>query len=158
MVRSAIALALLMIAMNPLFAAEWGYVAPVIGKTPAGANIKGTVEIDTTSVVRSGTLVKAWFRQSYKKDVVNPVASGKTLRRIKLQYGFECDQHKRALLRIIYEDAAGETMYSASYPETEAKFEDVIPDTTGEAWLHEACKIANMQRAAGTKPTKPSKP
>ena len=132
-------------------AAEWGYVAPVIGRTPAGANIKGTVEIDTTSVVRSGELVKAWFRQSYKKDVINPVAAGKTLRRIKLQYGFECDQHKRALLRVIYEDAAGETVYSTSYPEAEAKFEDVIPDTTGEAWLHEACKIAAMQRTAGVK-------
>jgi surface-adhesin protein E len=133
-------------------AAEWGYVAPVIGKTPAGAGIKGTVEIDTTSVVRSGTLVKAWFRQSYKKDIVNPVAPGKTLRRIKLQYGFECDQHKRALLRIIYEDAAGETVYTASFPEDGAKFEDVIPDTTGEAWLQAACKIAIMQRAAGAKP------
>ena len=134
--------------------AEWGYVAPVIGKTPAGANIKGTVEIDTTSVVRSGELVKAWFWQSYKKDVVNPVAPTKSLRRIKLQYGFECEQHKRALLRILYEDAAGETLYSASYPETGAKFEDVIPDTTGEAWLREACKIAIMQRAAGTTPAK----
>jgi hypothetical protein len=133
-------------------AAEWGYVAPVIGKMPSGANIKGTVEIDTKSVVRSGTLVKAWFRQSYKKDIVNPVAAGKTLRRVKLQYGFECEQHKRALLQVIYEDAAGETVYSASYPEAGAKFEDVIPDTTGEAWLHEACKIAIMQRAAGTKP------
>ena len=134
------------------FAAEWGYVAPVIGKTPSGANIKGAVEIDTRSVVRSGALVKAWFRQSYKKDVVNPVATGKTLRRIKLQYGFECEQHKRALLQVIYEDAAGDTVYSTSYPEAGAKFEDVIPDTTGEAWLHEACKIAIMQRAAGTKP------
>ncbi len=133
-------------------AAEWGYVAPVIGKAPAGASIKGTVEIDTTSVVRSGTLVKAWFRQSYKKDIVNPVAPAKTLRRIKLQYSFECDQHKRALLRVLYEDAAGETLYSTSFPEVEAKFEDVIPDTTGEAWLQSACKIAAMQRAAAPKP------
>lgn len=133
-------------------AAQWGYVAPVIGKTPAGASIKGTVEIDTTSVVRSGTLVKAWFRQNYKKDIVNPVAAGKSVRRIKLQYSHECEQHKRALLRIIYEDAAGETEYSASYPEAEAKFEDVIPDTTGEAWLQAACKIAAMQRAAGSTP------
>jgi hypothetical protein len=152
MTRSMLAMALIAMSTQPVFAAEWGYVAPVIGKTPAGANIKGSVEIDTTSVVRSGTLVKAWFRQSYKKDVVSPVAATKTLRRIKLQYGFECDQRKRALLQVIYEDAAGETVYSASYPEAGAKFEDVIPDTTGEAWLHEACKIAIMRRAAGAKP------
>ena len=145
------ALGILLALAQVASAAEWGYVAPVIGKTPAGAHIKGTVEIDTTSVVRSGTLVKAWFRQSYKKDIVNPVAPAKTLRRVKLQYGFECDQHKRALLRILYEDAAGETVYSASFPEAGAKFEDVIPDTTGEAWLHEACRIAAMQRAAGAK-------
>jgi hypothetical protein len=143
---------MLLVVTQAALAAEWGYVAPVIGKTPAGANIKGTVEIDTTSVVRSGELVKAWFRQSYRKDVVNPVAAGKTLRRIKLQYGFECDQHKRALLRILYEDAAGDTVYAASFPEAGAKFEDVIPDTTGEAWLHEACRIAAMQRAAGARP------
>lgn len=151
MIRPTI-LAMLLAVGLPALAAEWGYVAPVIGKTPTGANIKGSVEIDTTSVVRSGNLVKAWFRQSYKKDIVNPVVAGKTLRRIKLQYGFECDQHRRALLRVLYEDAAGETVYSASYPEAEAKFEDVIPDTTGEAWLQSACKIAAMQRTAGAKP------
>jgi len=147
-----LALAILQAVALPALAAEWGYVAPVIGKTPTGASIKGTVEIDTTSVVRAGNLVKAWFRQSYKKDVVNPVAAGQALRRIKLQYGFECEQHKRALLQVIYEDGAGETVYSAHYAEDQAKFEDVIPDTTGEAWLHEACKIAIMQRAAGSKP------
>ena len=150
--KKSYAWAILLAGMQAASAAEWGYVAPVIGKTPAGASIKGSVEIDTTSVVRSGALVKAWFRQSYKKDVVNPVAPAKTLRRVKLQYGFECEQHKRALLRILYEDAAGETVYSASFPEAEAKLEDVIPDTTGETWLTAACKIAIMQRAAGAKP------
>ena len=144
--------ALLMLAAAPVLAAEWGYVSPVIGKTPAGASVKGTMEIETGSVVQAGSLVKAWFRQSYKKDVVDPVNPARPIRRIKLLYGHRCDAHQRALLQIIYEDAAGETIYTASFPEETAKFEVVIPDTTGETWLQAACRIAAMKRTAGAKP------
>ena len=127
--------ALLILAAAPVLAADWGYVSPVIGKTPAGASIKGTMEIEPSSVVQTGSLVKAWFRQSYKKDVVDPVNPARPIRRMKLLYGHRCDEHQRVLLQIIYENAAGETVYTATFPEDTAKFEVVIPDTTGEAWL-----------------------
>ena len=144
--------AVLMLAVAPVLAAEWGYVSPVIGKTPAGASIKGTMEIETGSVVQAGSLVKAWFRQSYKKDVVDPVDPARPIRRMKLLYGHRCDEHQRTLLQIIYENAAGETVYTASFAEETAKFEVVIPDTTGETWLQAACRIAAMKRAAAAKP------
>lgn len=146
------AAAILTVAAGPGVAADWGYVSPVIGKTPAGASIKGTMEIETSSVVQTGSLVKAWFRQSYKKDVVDPVNPARPIRRMKLLYGHHCDAHQRTLLQIIYEDSAGETVYTASFPEETAKFEVVIPDTTGEAWLEAACRIAAMKRASAAKP------
>jgi len=152
MIRSMLALVIFASAALPTVAAEWGYVSPVIGKTPAGASIKGTMEIETSSVVQTGSLVKAWFRQTYKKDVVDPVNPARPIRRMKLFYGHHCDAHQRALLQIIYEDAAGETVYTATYPEETAKFEVVIPDTTGEAWLEAACRIAAMKRASAAKP------
>jgi len=152
MIRSMLALVIFASAALPTVAAEWGYVSPVIGKTPAGASVKGTMEIETNSVVQAGSLVKAWFRQTYKKDVVDPVNPARPIRRMKLLYGHHCDAHQRALLQIIYEDAAGETVYTATYPEDTAKFEVVIPDTTGEAWLEAACRIAAMKRTAGAKP------
>jgi hypothetical protein len=144
--------AILTLAASPIVAADWGYVSPVIGKTPAGASIKGTMEIETSSVVQSGSLVKAWFRQSYKKDVVDPVNPARPIRRMKLLYGHRCDEHQRTLLQIIYENAAGETVYTAAFPEETAKFEVVIPDTTGEVWLQAACRIAAMKRASAAKP------
>jgi hypothetical protein len=144
--------AILILAAAPVLAAEWGYVSPVIGKTPAGASVKGTMEIETNSVVQVGTLVKAWFRQTYKKDVVDPVNPARPIRRMKMLYGHRCDEHQRALLQIIYEDAAGETIYTATFPEETAKFEVVIPDTTGETWLEAACRIAAMKRATKAKP------
>ena len=144
--------AILTLSAAPIVAADWGYVSPVIGKTPAGASVKGTMEIETSSVVQTGSLVKAWFRQTYKKDVVDPVNPARPIRRMKLLYGHRCDEHQRALLQIIYENAAGETVYTASFAEETAKFEVVIPDTTGEAWLQAACRIAAMKRTAGAKP------
>jgi hypothetical protein len=152
MIRSMLALVIFASAALPTVAAEWGYVSPVIGKTPSGASIRGTMEIETNSVVQTGSLVKAWFRQTYKKDVVDPVNPARPIRRMKLLYGHHCDAHQRALLQILYEDAAGETVYSAAFPEETAKFEVVIPDTTGEAWLEAACRIAAMKRAAAAKP------
>ena len=143
---------ILILAAGPIVAADWGYVSPVIGKTPAGATVKGTMEIETSSVVQTGSVVKAWFRQTYKKDVVDPVNPARPIRRMKLLYGHHCDAHQRALLQIIYENAAGETVYTATYPEETAKFEVVIPDTTGEAWLEAACRIAAMKRASAAKP------
>jgi hypothetical protein len=110
------------------------------------------MEIEAGSVQQTGSLVKAWFRQTYKKDVVDPVNPARPIRRMKLLYGHRCDEHQRTLLQIIYENAAGETVYTATYPEDTAKFEVVIPDTTGEAWLKAACRIAAMKRASAAKP------
>ena len=150
--KTTMCLALLALTSQLSVAAEWTYVAPALGTSPAGASVKGTTEIDVNSVTQLGTIVKAWFRLSFKKDVANPVDAAKPVRRMKFLYDHRCDEHRRALLQVIYEDAAGTTLYSASYPEATAKYQDVVPDTTGEAWLEAARKIANMKHKSLAKP------
>jgi hypothetical protein len=140
-----VSLALFALATRLSTAAEWAYVAPAMGKSPAGASVKGTMEIDTSSVVPVDRAIKAWFKLTYKADVVNPVNAAKPVRRVKFLYYHLCDEHKRALIQVIYDNAAGATVYSATFASNPPKFEDVIPDTTGEAWLEAACKIAAMK-------------
>lgn len=145
-------LLLLALLARPGIAAQWAYVAPAAGKSPAGATVMGTTDIDVNSVTQLGRIVKAWFRLTYKKDVTNPVLAAKPIRKMKFLYDHLCDERKRALLQIIYEDGAGVTVYSSAYDEKTVKFEDVIPDTTGEAWLESACKIAKMKHMGAAKP------
>jgi hypothetical protein len=143
---------LLALMVQPGRAAEWAYVAPALGKSPGGANVKGTMEIDAGSVAPAGKAIKAWFKLTYKADVVNPVNAAKPIRKVKFLYYHLCDEHKRALIQIIYDDASGATVYSSVYENTTPKYEDVIPDTTGEAWLHAACKVAAMKHKTTAKP------
>ena len=152
MLRVMIGLVLFMLAAVPGAAAEWSYVSPALGKSPAGAKVKGTMEIDVGSVVPVDKAVKAWFKLSYKTDVVNPVNAAKPIRKLKFLYYHLCDEHKRALIQLMYEDASGATVYSSSFSSDPPKFEDVIPDTTGEAWLKAACKIAAMKHKSSAKP------
>ena len=133
-------------------AAEWAYVSPVLGKSPAGANVKGTAEIEVASVAPVDRAVKAWFKLTYKSDVVNPVNAAKPIRKEKFLYYHLCEEHKRALIQIIYDDASGATVYSTVFESANAKYEDVIPDTTGDAWLEAACKIAAMKHKTASKP------
>lgn len=133
-------------------AADWTYVAPALGKSPTGAKVKGIMEIDAGSVAPVDKAVKAWFKLTYKADVVNPVNAAQPIRKMKFLYYHLCDQHRRALIQVMYDDASGATVYSVSYAEAAAKFEDVIPDTTGEAWLEAACKIAAMKHKTAAKP------
>ena len=152
MYKVTMCLALLALTSRLAGAAEWTYVAPALGTSPAGASVKGSTEIDVNSVTQLGPVVKAWFRLSFKKDVANPVDAAKPVRRMKFLYDHHCDEHRRALVQLIYEDAAGKTLYSASFPEAAAKYQDVVPDTTGEAWLEATCKIANMKHKSLAKP------
>jgi hypothetical protein len=71
---------------------------------------------------------------------------------MKFLYYHLCDEHRRALIQVMYDDASGTTIYSSSYAAATPKFEDVIPDTTGEAWLEAACKIAAMKHKTAAKP------
>ncbi len=152
MLRVLCTTALLALLAQSSAAAEWDYVAPVLGKSPAGANVKGTVDIDASSVAPADKAVKAWFRLSYKTDVVNPVNAAKPIRKAKFLYYHLCEEHKRALIQIIYDDASGATIYSTVFDSTAPKYENVIPDTTGEAWLQAACKIATMKHKTAAKP------
>jgi hypothetical protein len=145
-------LALLALTIQASAAAEWTYVAPALGKSPAGSRVKGTMEIDTTSVAPIDNTVQAWFRLTYKADVINPVNAVKPIRRIKLLYYHACEQHRRALIQIVYEDASGASVYTTSFAGAAPKFEDVLPDTTGQAWLQAACRIAAMKRKTAVKP------
>lgn len=133
-------------------AAQWAYVAPALGKSPAGADVKGTMEIDVSSVAPVDKAIQAWFKLTYKADVANPVNAAKPLRKMKFLYYHLCEQHKRALIQVIYEDAAGTTVYATPLADSSPKFEDVIPDTTGEAWLEAACKIAAMKHKTAARP------
>ncbi len=152
MVRGLVSLALLALATQRSAAAEWAYVAPVLGKSPAGASVKGTTEIDVSSVVPVDKAIKAWFKLTYKANVANPVDASKPVRKVKFLYYHLCEEHKRALIQVMYDDASGATVYSTSFASTPPKFEDVIPDTTGEAWLKAACKIAAMKHKTAAKP------
>jgi hypothetical protein len=152
MVKVLVSLAVFVLTTQLGAAAEWAYVAPVLGKSPAGATVKGTTEIDVSSVVPVDKSIKAWFRLTYKANIVNPVDGSKPIRRVKFLYYHLCEEHKRALIQVMYDDAAGATVYSASFAGTPPKFEDVIPDTTGEAWLKEACKIAAMKHKTAARP------
>jgi len=151
MSRVWVSVALLALTARVAAAAEWSYVAPAVGKSPAGAKVKGTMEIDVSSVVPVDKAVKAWFRLTYKTDVVNPVNAAKPIRKLKFLYYHLCEEHKRALIQVMYDDASGATIYSASFASAPPKFEDVIPDTTGEAWLKAACKIAVMKQKTTVK-------
>jgi hypothetical protein len=151
MSRLLINLVLIALTTKPIVA-EWTYVAPALGKSPTGVRVKGSMEIDVASVVAVDKTVKAWFKLSYKADVANPVNAAKPIRRVKFLYYHLCDEHKRALMQVMYEDAAGATIYSKSFAAAPPKFEDVIPDTTGEAWLEAACKIAAMKHKTSAKP------
>ena len=152
MTKVPVSLALLALTTQLCDAAEWTYVAPALGKSPTGAKVKGTMEIDVTSVAPVDKAVKAWFKLTYKADVVNPVNAVKPIRKVRFLYYHLCDEHKRALIQVMYDDATGATIYSSSYADSAPKFEDVIPDTTGEAWLQAACKIAAMKHKTAAKP------
>lgn len=152
MLRVLLSLALLTLATQPSAAAEWAYVAPVLGKSPAGASVKGTTEIDVSSVVPVDKAIKAWFKLTFKSNVVNPVDTSKPIRKVKFLYYHLCEEHKRALIQVMYDNASGTTVYSASFATAPPKFEDVIPDTTGEAWFKAACKIAAMKHKTAAKP------
>ncbi len=152
MLRVTTSLLLCILTTGRAAAAEWSYVSPTLAKSPAGAKVKGTMEIDVGSVVPDDKAVKAWFRLTYKSDVVNPVNATKPIRKEKLLYYHLCDEHKRALVQVMYEDAAGATIYSSSFPANPPKFEDVVPDTTGEAWMKAACRIAAMKLKSSAKP------
>jgi hypothetical protein len=71
---------------------------------------------------------------------------------VKFLYYHLCEEHKRALIQIIYDDASGATVYSSLFASSPPKFEDVIPDTTGETWLEAACRIAAMKHKTAAKP------
>jgi hypothetical protein len=152
MIRVLVSLAVFALTTRPGVAAEWTYVAPALGKSPTGASVKGTMEIDAGSVVPVDRVVKAWFKLTYRSDVVNPVNAAKPIRKVKFLYYHLCEEHKRALIQVIYDDASGATVYSSSIASSPPKFEDVIPDTTGEAWLKAACRIAAMKHMAAAKP------
>jgi hypothetical protein len=152
MIRVLVNLAVFALTTRLGVAAEWTYVAPALGKSPAGKSVKGTMDIDAGSVVPVDKAVKAWFKLSYKSDVVNPVNAAKPIRKVKFLYYHLCEEHKRALIQVIYDDASGATVYSSSFASNPPKFEDVIPDTTGEAWLKAACRIAAMKHMTAAKP------
>jgi len=152
MVRMLVGLALFALTTQRSAAAEWTYVAPALGKSPAGASVKGTMEIDVGSVAPVDKAVKAWFKLTYKADVVNPVNAAQPIRKVKFLYYHLCQEHKRALIQIIYDDAADATVYSSSFATASPKFEEVLPDTTGEAWLKAACKIAAMKHKTAATP------
>ena len=152
MKKGLVGIALCILATQLCSAADWAYVAPALGKSPAGANVKGIMEIDTTSVAPVNNAIKAWFRLTYKTDVVNPVNAAKPIRKELFLYYQLCEQHRRALIQVMYNDASGATIYSVSYSESAPKYEDVIPDTTGEAWLEAACKIAAMKHKTAARP------
>jgi hypothetical protein len=104
------------------------------------------------SVAAVDKAVKAWFRLTYKADVVNPVNAAHPIRKVKFLYYHLCEEHKRALIQIVYDDASGATVYSSSFSNAAPKFEEVLPDTTGEAWLKAACKIAAMKHKTAATP------
>jgi uncharacterized membrane protein YfbV (UPF0208 family) len=150
--RIAVGVTLFALTTQLCSAADWAYVAPALGKSPTGVSVKGIMEIDANSVAPVDKAIKAWFRLTYKADVVNPVNAAKPIRKELYLYYQLCDQHRRALMQVMYNDASGATVYSVSYAETAPKFEDVIPDTTGEAWLEAACKIAVMKHKTAARP------
>jgi hypothetical protein len=152
MTKMLLALALFALGAQFSAAAEWTYVGPVLGKSSAGAKVKGVMDIDAGSVVAVDNATKAWFRLSYKSDTIDPAVPAKPIRKVKFLYLHLCEEHKRALLQLVYEDASGATVYSASFPSSPTKFDDVIPDTTGESWLKAACKIAAMKHKTAAKP------
>ena len=152
MIRVSASFVLLALTSQLSQAADWTYVAPALGKSPTGASVKGVMEIDASSVAPVDKAVKAWFKLTYKADVVNPVNAAQPIRKMKFLYYHLCDERRRALIQVMYDDASGATIYSSSYANATPKFEDVIPDTTGEAWLEAACKIAAMKHKTAAKP------
>ncbi|CAD6562654.1 surface-adhesin E family protein [Paraburkholderia sabiae] len=103
---------------------------------PIAGNNDGTIEIDLGTVSRNGPLVKVWLRQIFsngKADTAYPRPIGSK----QTHWYLDCKRRAIAQGEIFVRDMQQDIMFQSRG--TPNDFQDVVPDSTGEAVLETIC-------------------
>ncbi|MBR8350302.1 hypothetical protein KDX21_06910 [Burkholderia cenocepacia] len=115
--------------------------------------------VDDSSIRFSGGHAKAWFLENYTSP--KPVAATypqKFVSSMKQLDLFDCDQGTLGIAQSIqtsYANGEGEVVLSSSLPPSAVQYEDVVPDSMGEAMLAYVCA---RRPSAPLKPKKSGAP
>jgi hypothetical protein len=96
------------------------------------------ISVDTDSIVRTGPRAKVWVREVFAipQQVPNTPRPAKT---VKSVWTFDCTQKTVTAGDAVVLDEAG--VYLTGLPAGPDHFNDVSPDSTGEAIMQHVCQI-----------------
>ncbi|GJH04502.1 surface-adhesin E family protein [Paraburkholderia terrae] len=97
----------------------------------------GDIEIDLSSVSRSGSLVKIWLRRVYPNGF-NDGSFAKPVSIRQVRWIIDCQRRSVAQGEIVLYDMQHEILFQTRGAPND--FEDVTPDSTGEAIADRLCK------------------
>lgn len=127
-------------------AADWQFLV-------TSASDNGVVEIDVSSVARVDTQTrKAWFRQSLGKPK-RLAGETETYSETKSLVHFRCAERTSGSAQMIYYSEAGAVVRFTSIPKDSISFDDVIPDSIGEAMLNAVCNPTRKAAPQSEVPT-----
>lgn len=121
-------------------AAEWMFV---------GGNSKLQTFLDVQSIRRNGSKVKVWVKWIDSDPVVaKGVYPERKYQSSKTLEIYDCsDRSTTTIQQILYaEPDGGDVVKSNSISEKSAQFEEVIPESIGEAILLAVCKRTNLKK------------
>lgn len=108
------------------------------------------VYMDTQSIRRTGSTVKAWLKWRFASpQETASVSPKKTYSSSKVLGIYRCGDRTAATIQYIrysQSDASGEVVESFSIPEVVATLEEVAPETNGETILEYVCKAAGASK------------
>lgn len=106
--------------------------------TTSQENATSTVWVQTKSIATSGKYVKAWSVSDFSNPQTIANSPNKSYTRsLQLTY-FNCAERKLAGAQITYYFEKN-FVASSSFDEAKRVFEEVVPETVGEAMLERAC-------------------
>lgn len=92
--------------------------------------------------------MKAWFMFSYDSEKTQRAYPFKKYQSGKQLNNFKCREKSSAVVQGVYyskEYGTGEVVDSESIDPAKVRYDDVVPDTIGEAMLDAACSIVSPQ-------------
>lgn len=123
-----------------LLAATW---------VPVAGNASMAAEVDRDSMRRAGPKVKVWVRWLYQESTdVKDAYPKLTFQSLKSLAIYNCvDKTNINLQEVFYADRdGGEVVKTNVVPETTAGYDEVVPDSMGEAILRFACDETARKR------------
>jgi hypothetical protein len=102
------------------------------------ADATEAISVDTDSIVRTGPRAKVWVREVFAipQQVPNTPRPAKT---VKSVWTFDCTQKTVTSGDAVVLDEAG--AYITGVPAGPEHFDDISPDSTGEAIMQQVCQI-----------------